>query len=97
MQPRRESGVRVTNASDRVARVYVEPWGFDFAVAPQDWLDIESEGASEEFRFDVTFDGEDRHHAGAASISVCYTGSCRCVIVLMPDGRRKRFGWAVET
>ena len=88
--------IRVTNSADREVRVYVEPWGFDFPVAPKSWLDFEAEDAASNFSFELSFDGEDRHSKGSESLSVHHMGSCHAIVILLPDGSRKRFGWSIQ-
>jgi hypothetical protein len=89
--------VRVTNSSDQEVRVYVEPWGSDFPVLPNSWLDFEAERASIDFCFDVTHHGLDQHHAGLQSIAVRYEGNCLAIVALSPDGHRERFSWELPT
>ena len=96
VHPTRPPWIRVTNSFDREARVYVEPWGFDFPVAPESWLEFEADGASVDLGFEVSFDGDDNHHESAVSLSVHHTGSCHAIVVVFPDGKRERFSWSIE-
>lgn len=66
--------IKVSNERREPLTVWLEPWGEDYTLLPDETFDVVAEGASPDFYFDMACNEKD--------VLVYAEGDCTCVFVL---------------